>query len=207
MEFLWQEYWSGLPFPSWEDFPDVDWTWVSCFGRQILYRWTTREAPFFFFFPLNKKIMWTKSILAGRISDICLFLFLPRVCVYVCVCVCVFLRWTKATCVHTLKISTLVITLPFNTHVATSWLTSCFKGSAYPVFWDALKMADTLHFGGLFSSLPISGSGPLPACSGSLFLSSGLSFLGLCPSSRIKIGTTLSRLNREHASWLHHNTD
>ena len=163
-------------------------------------------SSIFFFF------LWIKKLCEQSLSwqvefQIFVFFSFCLMCVCVCVCVFVFLRWTKATYVHTLKISTLVITLSFNTHVATSWLISCFKGSAYPVFWDALKMADMLHFGGLFSSLPISGSGPLPACSGSLFLSSGLSFLGLCPSSHIKIGTTLPRLNREHASWLHHTTD
>ena len=47
MEFSKQEYWSGLPFPTPGDLPDVrDWTrisYVSCIGRQILCHWATWE--------------------------------------------------------------------------------------------------------------------------------------------------------------------
>ena len=41
LEFSTQEYWSGLPLPSWPR----DWTCVSCIGRQILHPWATKEAP------------------------------------------------------------------------------------------------------------------------------------------------------------------
>ena len=45
MGFLRQEYLSGLTFPPLgESSQTRDWTWVSCFGRQILYHWATREA-------------------------------------------------------------------------------------------------------------------------------------------------------------------
>ena len=47
MEFSRQEYWSGFPFPTPGDLPDVrDRTrisYVSCIGRQILYHWATWE--------------------------------------------------------------------------------------------------------------------------------------------------------------------
>ena len=42
MGFFGQEYWSGLPFPSPEDFSwPRDWTYVSCIGRWVL---ATREV-------------------------------------------------------------------------------------------------------------------------------------------------------------------
>ena len=39
-----QEYWSGLTFPSWVYSQPRDWIRVSCIGRQILYRWVSREG-------------------------------------------------------------------------------------------------------------------------------------------------------------------
>ena len=52
MEFSWQEYWSGLPFPSPEDLPNAGMESPSlgspAFGRQILYQCATREAPYGF---------------------------------------------------------------------------------------------------------------------------------------------------------------
>ena len=43
MGFPRQEYWSGLPFPSWpRDQSHV--SCGSCIGRQFLYYWATREA-------------------------------------------------------------------------------------------------------------------------------------------------------------------
>ena len=49
MGFPWQEYWSGLPFPSPGDLPSQprDWTRISCISRQILYPWATWEALLF----------------------------------------------------------------------------------------------------------------------------------------------------------------
>ena len=50
MGFPTQEYWSGLPFPFPGDFPDpgikTRVSGVSCNGRQILFHWTTWEAPY-----------------------------------------------------------------------------------------------------------------------------------------------------------------
>ena len=43
MGFSRQEYWSGLPFPSPGDLPNMDWTWVSWISRWILYWWATWE--------------------------------------------------------------------------------------------------------------------------------------------------------------------
>ena len=41
-----QEYWSGLPFPTPGDFPDLRIKPASsCIGGQILYHRATREAP------------------------------------------------------------------------------------------------------------------------------------------------------------------
>ena len=41
-----KQYWSRLPFPSPKDLPKPrDGTLISCIGRQILYLWDTREAP------------------------------------------------------------------------------------------------------------------------------------------------------------------
>ena len=45
MEFSRQEYWSGLPFPSPEDFPNSgikSVSLVSCIVRQILYQSVSR---------------------------------------------------------------------------------------------------------------------------------------------------------------------
>ena len=46
MGFFRQEYWSGLPFPPPEDFPDParDQTWVSCIAGKCFYCWTIGEA-------------------------------------------------------------------------------------------------------------------------------------------------------------------
>ena len=46
MGFPRYEYWHRLPFPSLRDLPGpgIE-TTVSCIGRQILYHWATREAP------------------------------------------------------------------------------------------------------------------------------------------------------------------
>ena len=44
-EFTRQEYWSGLPFPPLEDLPDPVIEPGSPAFQQILYSWTTREAP------------------------------------------------------------------------------------------------------------------------------------------------------------------
>ena len=45
----WQEYWSGLPFPSSEGRPestsDPELAYVSCIVRQISSHQATREAP------------------------------------------------------------------------------------------------------------------------------------------------------------------
>jgi len=53
MGFLRQEYWLGLPFPGKITSLGSSWlrdqTHVSCIGRQILYLWATREAPFCLF--------------------------------------------------------------------------------------------------------------------------------------------------------------
>ena len=46
MRFPREEYRSGMPFPPPGDLPRPrDRTCVSCPGRQLLYRWATREAP------------------------------------------------------------------------------------------------------------------------------------------------------------------
>ena len=45
MEFLRQEYWSGLPFPSPGDLPDPGWTQVSCLAGGFFTIWAPREAP------------------------------------------------------------------------------------------------------------------------------------------------------------------
>ena len=48
MEFSWQEYWSGLPFPSPGDLPDpgIESTSLNicCIGRWLLYHCSTLEA-------------------------------------------------------------------------------------------------------------------------------------------------------------------
>ena len=41
MEFSRQEYWSGLPFPS---FRSTDQTHISCTGKQMLWHWATKET-------------------------------------------------------------------------------------------------------------------------------------------------------------------
>ena len=43
MGFSRQEYWSGLPFLTPRDLPNLH-LCISCIGRQILYHWATREA-------------------------------------------------------------------------------------------------------------------------------------------------------------------
>ena len=46
MGFPRQEYWSWLPFPTpGESSRARNKTSISCIGRQILYHWSTREAP------------------------------------------------------------------------------------------------------------------------------------------------------------------
>ena len=49
MRFSRQEYWSGLPFPSLDNFPtpgiEPASLAVSCFGRQILYHWRHPGSP------------------------------------------------------------------------------------------------------------------------------------------------------------------
>ena len=46
MEFSRQEYWSGLPCPPPENFPNPgNRTQVSCICWWIIYKWATREAP------------------------------------------------------------------------------------------------------------------------------------------------------------------
>ena len=44
MEFSRQEYWSGLPFPSLEDLPDLGIESGSLHCRQILYQLTYEES-------------------------------------------------------------------------------------------------------------------------------------------------------------------
>ena len=44
MRFPWQDYWSGLPFPSPRDFPTQGSNPCLLLGRQILYHWATWEA-------------------------------------------------------------------------------------------------------------------------------------------------------------------
>ena len=51
-----QEYWSGLPFPSPEDLPDLGIKAVSCIGRWILYHWATWEA-------LKRSCAWLNALL------------------------------------------------------------------------------------------------------------------------------------------------
>ena len=57
MGFPRQGYWSGLPFPSPGDLPDLsepgDWTGISCIGRRVPYHWATREAQTWCWFPQN----------------------------------------------------------------------------------------------------------------------------------------------------------
>ena len=44
MGFPRQEYWSGLSFLLQRIYSLRDWTWVSCFGMQVLYHWTIWEG-------------------------------------------------------------------------------------------------------------------------------------------------------------------
>ena len=44
MEFSRQEYWSGLPFPSPEDLPNRDRTWVSHIVSRCFTIWATRKV-------------------------------------------------------------------------------------------------------------------------------------------------------------------
>ena len=44
MRFPWQDYWSGLPFPSPGDLPTQGSNPCLLLGRQILYHWATWEA-------------------------------------------------------------------------------------------------------------------------------------------------------------------
>ena len=48
MEFFWQEYWSGLPFPSPWDLPNPRIKPVSCIDRRILYPWASKEAQSYY---------------------------------------------------------------------------------------------------------------------------------------------------------------
>ena len=58
MDFSRQECWSGLPFPSPRDLPY--WTgvsYVSCIGRQVLYRWQYMGSPCFTPHALRQRVL------------------------------------------------------------------------------------------------------------------------------------------------------
>ena len=60
MGFSRQEYYSGLPFPSPGDLPDLQncVSCISCIGRQILYHWATWEAdPYFWISKILKQLL------------------------------------------------------------------------------------------------------------------------------------------------------
>ena len=57
MGFSWQEYWSGVPFPSpGESSQPRDWTQVSCVAGRFLISWTTREAQ-----NNNNNLLWSRT--------------------------------------------------------------------------------------------------------------------------------------------------
>ena len=61
MGFSRQKYWSvAISFCRGSSWPR-DPTCVSCIGKQILYHWATREAPFSYFPVFYNELLWCKG--------------------------------------------------------------------------------------------------------------------------------------------------